>query len=182
MAPGPVVDDVASLVVSAQAGDRAAFAALYARYVRLVHGILLSRVPRAEAEDLVQDVFLAAMERLAALRDPSAFGGWLAAIARNRATHHLRRTPRTTELVDTWRGGRRQTAALAVMATIRRLPDAYRETLTLRLVEGHDGSGNRGVCGTDRRLGARQPASRHEAAARAAGTETVVSGDYLFGS
>jgi RNA polymerase sigma-70 factor (ECF subfamily) len=66
----------------------------------MVHGILLSRVPRAEVDDLVQDVFLSAMQRLASLREAASFGGWLAAIARNRATDHLRRTPVTTELPE----------------------------------------------------------------------------------
>src|SRR3954453_15365404 len=65
-------------IAAAQTGDRAAFGELYARYGRMVHGILLARVPRSEVEDLVQDVFVKVMERLPALRDPLAFGGWLA--------------------------------------------------------------------------------------------------------
>ena len=60
--------------------------ALYERYARVIHGVLLARAPRADVEDLVQDVFLSAWRRLETLRDPSAFGGWLAMIARNRAT------------------------------------------------------------------------------------------------
>jgi RNA polymerase sigma-70 factor (ECF subfamily) len=147
------VTDLVRLVEAAQSGDRLAFGELYAQYARTVHGILLSRVPRAEAEDLVQDVFLTAMQRLGSLRDPAAFGGWLAAIARNRATDHLRRTPQTSPLTDELLGevsaGPRgalhalaapdHTEALAVMAIIRALPDAYRETLVLRLVEGMTG-------------------------------------------
>jgi Sigma-70 region 2 len=74
-----------ALVRAAQQGDRAAFGALYLRYARMVHGILLCRVPRFAVEDLVQDVFLQALPRLALLRDISRFPGWLAAIARNRA-------------------------------------------------------------------------------------------------
>src|SRR5207244_1584961 len=99
-----------------------------------------SRVPRLEVEDLVQDVFLQAMQRLSGLRDPGAFGGWLAAIARNRSTDHLRRAPRTTELPDTLEAAEDDRGEAAViMAVIRSLPDAYRETLTLRLVEGMTG-------------------------------------------
>ena len=146
--------DLVRVVEAAQGGDRLAFGELYARYARTVHGILLSRVPRAEVEDLVHDVFLAAMQRLRSLRDPAAFGGWLAAIARNRATDHLRRAPPTSPLTDELlgdaapgpRGGALRavavpdhTEALAVMAIIRTLPDAYRETLVLRLVEGMTG-------------------------------------------
>jgi RNA polymerase sigma-70 factor (ECF subfamily) len=129
------------LVAAALAGDRTAFAGLYARYVRLVHGILLSRIPPGEVEDLVQDVFLTALQQLGTLRDPAAFGGWIGAIARNRATDYLRRAPKTIELSDK-NGGSGGAAGDAhfVLAQIRSLPEAYRETLTLRLVEGMTGS------------------------------------------
>jgi RNA polymerase sigma-70 factor, ECF subfamily len=130
-----------STVEAARTGDRAAFGLLYTRYLRLVHGILLSRVPRAEVDDLVHDVFLSAMGRLATLRDSRAFGPWLAAIARNRATDHLRRAPVIVELVEEPRtraeGDRAD--AVAAMDAICSLPDAYRETLVLRLVEGMTG-------------------------------------------
>jgi RNA polymerase sigma-70 factor (ECF subfamily) len=100
----------------------------------------LSRVPRGEVEDLVQDVFMAAMQRLTTLRDPAAFPGWLAAIARNRATDHLRRTPAASELPEELADHSCDRAdAVAVLEVIRSLPDAYRETLTLRLVEGMTG-------------------------------------------
>jgi RNA polymerase sigma-70 factor (ECF subfamily) len=94
------------------------------------------------------------MQRLGSLRDPAAFGGWLAAIARNRATDHFRRAQPTSSLPDELDGetlpapGRAgphavvapdRLEALAVMAIIRTLPDAYRETLVLRLVEGMTG-------------------------------------------
>jgi RNA polymerase sigma-70 factor (ECF subfamily) len=136
----PAPDDVVRLVVAAQRQDRAAFAALYEHYARTVHGILLSRVPRVDVDDLMQDVFLQAMQRLPELRDPSAFSAWLAAIARHRAVDYFRYARPTAELpaevatVDPDR-----TAALAVMGVIRALPEAYRETLTLRLVEGLTG-------------------------------------------
>src|SRR5688500_14344424 len=68
----------AALVRRAGSGDAAAFARLYERYVRMVHGLLLGRVGRTDVEDLVQDVFLTAWRRLDHLRDPAAFGGWLA--------------------------------------------------------------------------------------------------------
>jgi RNA polymerase sigma-70 factor (ECF subfamily) len=132
------------LVDAAREGDRAAFAALYSAYTRMVHGILLARVPRGDVDDLAQDVFLQAMERLRTLRDAAAFGGWLAAIARHRAVDHLRRAPHATEVLtdvaaDQADQHEDRTEALAVLAVIQRLPDAYRETLVLRLVEGMTG-------------------------------------------
>ena len=137
-AGGPA--DITRLVLAAQRQDRAAFAELYALYSRMVHGLLLARVTRTDVDDLVQDVFLQAMQRLPELREPQAFGGWLASIARHRATDHFRRAPPTAELPDNLPEKRTDRPdALAVLAAIRALPDAYRETLTLRLVEGMTG-------------------------------------------
>ncbi len=75
----------AGLVTAAQRGDRSAFGCLYDRFAPMVHGIMLSRVSAADADDLVHDVFLTALRQLRSLRNASAFGGWLAQIARNRA-------------------------------------------------------------------------------------------------
>jgi RNA polymerase sigma-70 factor (ECF subfamily) len=100
----------------------------------------MSRVPRADVDDLVQDVFMLAMQRLASLRTPVAFGGWLAAIARTRAIDHLRRQRPTTELVDDVPvSDPDRSELIAVLSAIGRLPIAYRETLTLRFVEGMTG-------------------------------------------
>ncbi len=130
----------ARLVAAARAGDRPAFGRLYDRYAPMVHGLLLARVPRADVDDLVQDVFLKAMRRLGSLRSPEAFGPWLAAIARNRARDHYRRGEDTFELPEDLPGAPHpEGEAMAVLAAIRRLPEAYRETLVLRLVEGMTG-------------------------------------------
>jgi RNA polymerase sigma-70 factor, ECF subfamily len=150
MADGPAVvgdaaaaaDETARLVEAARGGDRDAFAELYRRYARMVHGVLLARVARADVDDLVQDVFLQAMRQLAGLRDALAFGGWLAAIARNRGSDHLRRTRATEPLEDVASATPDAAASLdahLVLQTMRLLPEAYRETLVLRLVEGMTG-------------------------------------------
>ncbi|MFB3923406.1 MAG: RNA polymerase sigma factor [Terriglobia bacterium] len=133
------LDDV-RLVGAARGGDPAAFGQLYERYSRLVHGVLLSRVPPGEVEDLVQDVFLTAWRRLRDLRDASAFGAWLAAIARNRAADHHRRPAIHDEVHEDIPAESGNTSeALAILRAIQTLPDAYRETLVLRLVEGLSG-------------------------------------------
>ncbi len=115
----------AQLVAAARSGDRDAYGRLYDRFAPMVHGLLLARVPRSDVDDLVQDVFLQAMRRLASLRDADAFGGWLAAIARNRARDHWRRGEDTVELLDDVAGAPHPEAdALAVLGAIRRLPEA----------------------------------------------------------
>ena len=140
-AAGPSSSTEAGRIRAAADGDRDAFSALYLDYVRMVHAIVLARVPRADVDDLVQDVFLTAFTRLKGLRDPAAFGGWLAAIARNRATDHLRQSHDQTELREDMPGGDPIDAeAIAVLDVVRKLPDAYRETLLMRLVEGMSGA------------------------------------------
>lgn len=132
--------DEAGLVRAAQAGDRRAFGRLYERYGRVVHGILLARLPLREVDDVVQEVFLTALTRLADLREPGAFGPWLGAIARNRAAdQHRRRREHEALAEDALVAGPVAPEALAVLASLRALPEAYRETLTLRLVEGMTG-------------------------------------------
>src|SRR4051812_3760943 len=122
------------------AGDQRAFERLYAAYSRMIHAVLLSRVPRRDVDDLVQEVFLTAYIRIRELRDPAAFGGWIAAIARNRAADYLRRSPDHIELPDNLPGGDPiQAETFAVLEAVRCLPEAYQETLLMRLVEGMSG-------------------------------------------
>lgn len=138
--------DEEELVREASRGSRTAFGELYTRYARVVHGILLARVPYGEAEDLVQDVFVTAFRKIATLREPKAFPGWLSAIARHNATEFHRAAYQHTNLqTEAARQASRNdttepvAAALAVVELIQMLPDAYRETLVLRFVEGLTG-------------------------------------------
>jgi RNA polymerase sigma-70 factor (ECF subfamily) len=130
-------------VAAAREGDRGAFGELYRRYARMVHGILLARVPGAEVDDLVQEVFVAAMRQVHTLRDVTCFGGWLATVTRNRANDYHRRSVELVELTeDVQVGDRRDNPGddgTAILAAIRSLPEAYCETLILRLVEGMTG-------------------------------------------
>jgi len=132
----------ALLVKAVRNGEQEAFAKLYSLYAPLVHGILLARVPWGEVDDLVQDVFLVALNKLNTLRDDAAFGGWLAMIARNRAMDFHRRKRETEELSDDIAAHSNTEAdreAANVLEVICGLPEAYRETLVLRLVEGMTG-------------------------------------------
>lgn len=132
----------AQLVARARAGDRDAFARLHRSYAAMVHGILLARVPRGEVDDLAQDVFILAMERIPGLRDDNAFGGWLAMIARNRATDFHRQKRDDVELLDDVAhdpSSHKDSEAAHVLLLVKSLPEAYRETLVLRLVEGMTG-------------------------------------------
>jgi RNA polymerase sigma-70 factor (ECF subfamily) len=138
----------ATWVAAARDGDRAAFGRLYERYARMIHGVLLARVPVGDVDDLVQDVFIRALRRMSTLREAGSFGAWLTAIARNLANDYHRRSvpeaaltedpPDDDVQVRTSREDHTESAA-AVLEVIKRLPEAYRETLMLRLVEGMTG-------------------------------------------
>jgi RNA polymerase sigma-70 factor (ECF subfamily) len=140
-------DADAALVRASQHGHREAFGLLYQRYAPMVHGILLARVPRLEVEDLVHEVFLRAMSRLRSLRDTSRFGAWLAAISRNMASDFHRRPRAQIERTDSVEADSNAAPneqaqareATEILEIIRSLPEAYRETLVLRLVEGMTG-------------------------------------------
>lgn len=138
----------ASLVSAARDGDRQAFGWLYLRYARMVHGILLARVPATEVDDMVQEVFLHVLPRLNGLRDLTRFGGWLATISRNRANDYYRKSQRVTSVTEVLLEDQveapgatnpEQLSAERILDLIRTLPDTYRETLILRLVEGLTG-------------------------------------------
>jgi len=137
------------LVTAARGGDRAAFGRLYDRYARMVHGILLARVPPREVDDLVQEVFLLALRQLHSLREVSRFGAWLSTITRNRANDYFRKAipeeavtkPAEEERIAESRVTNDvcEQEAAAILAVVRGLPEAYREPLILRLVEGMTG-------------------------------------------
>lgn len=142
----PCADDV--LVSAARAGDRSAFGLLYDRYARMVHGILLCRVPPRDVDDLVQEVFLLVLRQLHSLRDISRFAAWLGTVTRNRANDYYRKAspvdrataPASEEQVESRTNDHtaEQEAAMT-LAVLRTLPETYRESLTLRLVEGMTG-------------------------------------------
>jgi RNA polymerase sigma-70 factor (ECF subfamily) len=155
LGPGPAreqfpseISEDATWVAAARDGDRAAFGQLYVRYARMVHGVLLAKVPVGDVDDLVQDVFIRALRRLSTLRETGSFGAWLTAIARNVANDYHRRSVPEESLTHDAPGNEVQVGtssgdhagpAAAVLEVVRSLPDAYRETLILRLVEGMTG-------------------------------------------
>ncbi|MFO0555365.1 MAG: sigma-70 family RNA polymerase sigma factor [Polyangiaceae bacterium] len=128
---------VRELVARAQGGDREAFAVLYRRFHRAVHATALAVVRYGEANDVVQETFLVGWARLGELREPAAFGGWLLAIARSHALAVTRRRRREAsgEVPDVGAAAAPRAEALQVLALVQDLPEAYRATLLMRLLE-----------------------------------------------
>lgn len=151
-AADPIHASLPDLVRRARAGDRGAFGALYGGFARTVHGIVLAHAGPADADDVTQEVFVTAFQRLTDLRDPAAFPGWLCAAARNAAVDRRRAAARAPVVAELAAAADLALAQPApdeiaagselrerVLAEVQALPEAYRETLVLRLVEGMTG-------------------------------------------
>jgi RNA polymerase sigma-70 factor (ECF subfamily) len=142
-------EQVTELVRAAQDGDRFAFGRLFERYERHVFAIALRRSgDYNEAQELTQDVFMQAMQKIGQLREPQAFGGWLRAITNRMAINRaVRRGPDLPMQPETLEGncvetvtplanvleGERKTQ---VQAGLARLGDLDRQTLVAFYVNG----------------------------------------------
>ena len=90
----PRVED-AALVARAREGDQAAFNALVERHQAAVHRAAFSAVGSAtDADDIAQEAFLLAYQRLRSFRGEASFKTWLLTITWNQAMNHRRRSGR----------------------------------------------------------------------------------------
>ncbi|MCP4612281.1 MAG: sigma-70 family RNA polymerase sigma factor [Planctomycetes bacterium] len=84
-----------TLIEAVLAGDKAAYEKLYDCYAPLVRAVCYDYTGNlADAQDLAQDVFMRAYEKLNRLRKRDSFGKWLVGIARHRCQEWLRRKSR----------------------------------------------------------------------------------------
>lgn len=142
----------ADLVEAIIAGDREAFRHLVERHGAAVNAYLLAKMrDRSAAEDLAQDVFLAAYQQLASLQRREALQGWLIGVARNKLREHWRRNGRGPGRVDRpidevaerlAEPGFAPSAAaaaaevsVAVTAAIAELKERYRAVVWMRLID-----------------------------------------------
>jgi len=134
--------EVSREVRDALTGSQAAFAWLYRTFAPLVHSIHLGMATHARADELTQDTFAIAFARLPALREAHRFGPWIAAIARRnfpREPWHEERFADDHDQASNAAGPDESADAERVLRSIQALPEAYRDTLMLRLVEGRSG-------------------------------------------
>src|SRR4051794_11868189 len=89
-------NEIMELVLRARAGDRAAYGELVERFQPTVYALALARLRNpAEAQELAEDGCLHGRKKLAQLRDPACFAGWLRQITVRMAINRLtRRGPR----------------------------------------------------------------------------------------
>lgn len=127
------------------AGDELAFRELYRRHTPRLHQLVLRMVGgvEADAEDVVQDTWLKATERLGGFRWEAAFASWLTAIGINVAREVLRRRGRRREVElapeDDLPPAEppRALDPVDLERAIGALPDGYRTVLVLHDVEGY---------------------------------------------
>jgi len=134
--------DLESLVTEACGGDVKAFVELTRRFQHAAYGSALSLVRDfQQAEDVVQEAFVAAWAGLPGLAEPAAFPGWLRGIVRHQAFRLLRKQPSAVPLDEAEmmpseepaadRVVQHRDEARAALAAIALLPDALREPATL---------------------------------------------------
>ena len=139
----PVSDT--ELLLRLKTGEKSAFGPLYERYRRRVYGYCLRMLRDTDrAQDMVQAVFLKALESAASLERPEIFTCWLFTIARNEIYSALRRsrTGQTVELQEeVWESETphdiyvRQESAMQLESALARLKPEYREVLILQHLE-----------------------------------------------
>jgi RNA polymerase sigma-70 factor (ECF subfamily) len=139
-----------TLVDRCRRGELGAFEELYRTHAGKLYGLVLRMVGNpADAEDLLQEIFLSAHRKLESFRGESALGTWLYRLATNHCLDHLRsRSARTGQLTDTLddepglaaagsRGIAEQTVAkMDLERALAQLPNGCRAAFVLHDVQG----------------------------------------------
>lgn len=136
------------LVERARGGDAEAFAGLVRRHLRAAYAAALAILAEpADAEDVCQDAFVIALERLEECRQPERFAAWLLQIVRNRARDARRRrtvraalpleaTAVVASAANPAREAERSDLRRRLLEALAQLPELLREVVLLHDLEG----------------------------------------------
>ena len=138
-----------TLIASCLRGNRPAQRELYERYCDAMYNVCYRMLgTTAEAEDALQEAFIDVFDKLVTFREESSLGAWIKRIVINHCLNALKkRKIRFDELTDTVKAfaaaDNDQDDDLALEVThvkrgIMKLPEGYRQVLTLYLIEGYD--------------------------------------------
>lgn len=138
------------LVLAAQCGDREAFGQLAIRFEGVVYAVALRRLRNhAEAEELSQEVFLQAWNKIGQLRDAVCFAGWLRSMTHRMAINRaVRRAPLSSverDVLESSPGDYRsplremvdEEQRVQIRAGLSRLKPLDRDTLMAFYFHGH---------------------------------------------
>ena len=138
-------DSIAADTALAASGDPSAFERLYRSHVARVHTLVRRMLDSDEADDITQDVFIRAWQKLSTFRGESAFGTWLHRLAVNvvlarRKTVGVERGRFITDDEPLESAtGKRDTPELSLdfEEALARLPEGARQVFVLHDVEGY---------------------------------------------
>jgi RNA polymerase sigma-70 factor (ECF subfamily) len=138
-------DPDTSVVTAAQAGDLAAFERLYDRHAPRINSLAEWMLGSTDTDDVIQDIFLRAWEKLSTFRGEAPFGAWLRKLAvRVLLRYRERQRTREERFVsddDALRSAPAPADGLQlytdIEAAIWRLPARVREVLVLHDMEGY---------------------------------------------
>ena len=144
--------NIEQLILLCKSGNQNAQLEVYNRYYKAMYNTAYRIVKDSfEAEDIMQDSFLAAFTKLDSLKDTVTFGAWLKRIVINNSIYHFNKGNKYSEVplddvlykVEDHNGIAEDTnfnnvKARQVLDTLKTLNDNYRIALTLHLIEGYD--------------------------------------------
>jgi len=139
------------LIDGCKNGDQKAQFQIYKLYYKAMYNTSLRIISDTmEAEDIMQESFLSAFEKIETYSGTVSFGAWLKRIVINRSLDALNRKKTIFEDIETHVGIKDETGedmaqkeeidvrVEEVKQAIERLPDGYRIILSLYLLEGYD--------------------------------------------
>ena len=141
-----IVDMHSDILRRCRKGDRNAQMQLYNLYYKAMYNTSLRIVNNTfEAEDVMQESFLAAFQKLGELQEDQTFAAWLKRIVVNKSINALQKNQRfdleaevPVEDDDSLDHEEVAMTVDKVKAAMTELPDGYRTVLTLYLFEGYD--------------------------------------------
>ncbi len=139
------------LIEACRQNDRAAQIEIYDLYYRAMYNASLRIVnDTAEAEDVMQDSFIEAFDKLSSYRGEGAFGGWLKRIVINNSINVTRKRKDMISIdeaeidVKDDDGGEKEYSENVfcrleeIRDGVNKLPEAYKTIISLHLLEGYD--------------------------------------------
>jgi RNA polymerase sigma factor (sigma-70 family) len=139
------------LIDGCRRGDQKSQFQIYKLYYKAMYNISLRIVNDSmEAEDIMQEAFLSAFEKIGSYSGTVSFGAWLKKIVYNRSLDYLNKNSKMVcEDIESYYGiedtrdefaheEERDPRMNRVLAIIKKLPEKYRNILSLYLFEGYD--------------------------------------------
>jgi len=131
--------------VQAAAGDEPAFERLYRAHLGRIHGLVRRMVGPREAEEITQDIFVRAWQKLGTFRGDAAFSTWLHRLAVNVVVERFRSAAaKRARLADDGvvlealpSAPERPDKKLQLEAALEHLPHGARQIFVLHDVEGY---------------------------------------------